>query len=167
MVLDGISLDRLSDRRSLLASFDRMRRSIDSSGTMEGMDSFSRQALGILTSSKLATALDIERENPRVRERYGKGIPGNVADGGPICAAHGAEGMSGLLSVHLGTLRALRRSLDSEIGQLGRLRLGAEALAEAQEILFRFYRFHVGFELKSEPFLAQTLQGSGLTAVAS
>ena len=83
MVLDGISLDRLSDRRSLLASFDRMRRSIDSSGTMEGMDSFSRQALGILTSSKLATALDIERENPGVRERYGKGIPGNVADGGP------------------------------------------------------------------------------------
>lgn len=91
----------------------------------------------------------------------------HVPDGGPICASHGAEGLSGLLPVHLGTLRALQKSLDSEIGQLGRLRLGADALAEAQEILFRFYRFHVGFELKSEPFLAQTLEGSGLTAVAS
>ena len=83
MVLDGVTLDRLSDRKGLLASFDRFRRSADSSGVMEGMDAFSRQAFGILTSSKLAKALDIQQENPRVRERYGKGIPGNVADGGP------------------------------------------------------------------------------------
>lgn len=83
MVLDGVTLERLSDRKGLLASFDRFRRSADSSGVMEGMDAFSRQAFGILTSSKLAKALDIQQENPRVRERYGKGIPGNVADGGP------------------------------------------------------------------------------------
>ncbi len=83
MVLDGVTLERLSDRKGLLASFDRFRRSADSSGVMEGMDAFSRQAFGLLTSSKLAKALDIQQENPRVRERYGKGIPGNVADGGP------------------------------------------------------------------------------------
>ena len=83
MVLDGVTLERLSDRKGLLASFDRFRRSADSSGVMDGMDAFSRQAFGILTSSKLAKALDIQQENPRVRERYGKGIPGNVADGGP------------------------------------------------------------------------------------
>lgn len=83
MVLDGVTLDRLADRKNLLASFDRFRRSADSSGLMDGMDAFSRQAFGILTSSKLARALDIQQENPRVRERYGKGIPGNVADGGP------------------------------------------------------------------------------------
>ena len=83
MVLDGVTLERLSDRKGLLASFDRFRRSADSGGVMEGMDAFSRQAFGILTSSKLAKALDIQQENPRVRERYGKGIPGNVADGGP------------------------------------------------------------------------------------
>ena len=83
MVLDGVTLERLSDRKGLLASFDRFRRSADSSGVMEGMDAFSRQAFGILTSSRLAKALDIQQENPRVRERYGKGIPGNVADGGP------------------------------------------------------------------------------------
>ena len=78
MVLDGVPLERLSDRKGLLASFDRFRRSADSSGVMEGMDAFSRQAFGILTSSKLAKALDIQQENPRVRERYGKGIPGKI-----------------------------------------------------------------------------------------
>jgi uncharacterized protein (DUF1501 family) len=50
---------------------------------MEGMDAFSQQAFGILTSSKLARALDINQENAKVRDRYGKGKAGNVADGGP------------------------------------------------------------------------------------
>ena len=83
MVLEGVSLERLSSRRSLLSSFDRFRRMSDSSGLMEGMDAFSQQAFGILTSSKLASALDINQESPKIRERYGKGKPGNVADGGP------------------------------------------------------------------------------------
>ena len=83
MVLDGVSLDRLSSRRSLLSSFDQFRRTADSSGVMEGMDAFSQQAFGILTSSKLARALDINQENAKVRDRYGKGKAGNVADGGP------------------------------------------------------------------------------------
>src|SRR5712671_4417621 len=36
MVLNGVTLDRLADRRLLLASFDRLRRDIDSSGMLEG-----------------------------------------------------------------------------------------------------------------------------------
>ncbi len=83
MVLNGVSLERLSDRRALLSSFDRFRRDADSSGAMKGMDAFSRQAFGILTSSRLAEAMDINQEHPRVRERYGKGLPKNVSDGGP------------------------------------------------------------------------------------
>ncbi len=39
MVLNGVSLDRLADRKALLAGFDRFRRDIDSSGLMEGLDS--------------------------------------------------------------------------------------------------------------------------------
>jgi hypothetical protein len=86
MVLDGISLDRLADRRGLLSSFDRMRRSVDSGGAMEGMDSFSRQAFGILTSSKLANALDLEQEDPALRDRYGRGpdAPAGYGDAGPL-----------------------------------------------------------------------------------
>ncbi|HIL79641.1 MAG TPA: DNA repair protein RecO [Myxococcales bacterium] len=88
----------------------------------------------------------------------------HVADGGIICEAHGTDGRAGIVTVHLGTLRALAKSLDSEIGQLGRLQLSTQAIEEAQEILFRFHRFHLGFELKSERFLEESLSGGRLTA---
>lgn len=83
MILNGITLDRLADRRGLLASFDRFRRDADASGSIAGLDSFTEQAFGVLTSSKLVEAMNLDGEDPRLRERYGKGIPGNVADGGP------------------------------------------------------------------------------------
>ena len=83
MVLNGVSLDRLNDRAGLLRSFDNFRRETDATGMMEGMDEFSQQAFGVLTSSRLADALNIDNEDTKVRERYGKGLPKNVADGGP------------------------------------------------------------------------------------
>jgi len=83
MVLQGVTLDRLSDRRALLTAFDRFRRDADASGMMEGMDRFTDQAFGVLTSSRLMQALDIGLEDVAVRERYGKGDPKNRDDGGP------------------------------------------------------------------------------------
>jgi len=83
MVLKGVTLDRLGDRQSLLASFDRFRRQTDSSGLMTGMDAFQQQAFGVLTSSKLAEALDVTREETRLRDRYGRGTPHKQADGAP------------------------------------------------------------------------------------
>lgn len=88
MTLNGVTLDRLSDRKALLAGFDRFRRDVDSSGLMEGLDSFNEQALGMLTSSKLLEALDIEREDTKIRQRYGKGDPKNRDDGGPKLMEH-------------------------------------------------------------------------------
>ena len=88
MVLNGVTLDRLADRKVLLNSFDQFRRDVDSSGLMEGLDSFNEQAFGMLTSSKLLEALDIEKENSKVRERYGKGDPKNRDDGGPKLMEH-------------------------------------------------------------------------------
>ena len=73
MVLNGVSLDRLADRKTLLNQFDRFRRDVDASGLMEGLDAFNQQAFGMLTSSKLVEALDYQREDKRVIERYGKG----------------------------------------------------------------------------------------------
>jgi len=83
MVLKGLTLDRLADRRSLLTSIDTFRREADSTGMMDGLDAFNQQAFGILTSSKLADALDLRKEDPKVVERYGKGDPRNRDDGGP------------------------------------------------------------------------------------
>jgi len=88
MVLNGVTLDRLSDRKQLLSSFDQFRRDIDSSGMMDGIDAFNQQAFGILTSSKLLEALDVEKENPKLRERYGKGDPKNRDDGAPKLMEH-------------------------------------------------------------------------------
>ena len=85
LVLNNISLDRLQDRRGLLASFDSLRRDIDASGMMGAMDAFQQQAMGVLTSSRLAEALNLEREDPAVRARYGGGTMACRDDGGPEC----------------------------------------------------------------------------------
>jgi Protein of unknown function (DUF1501) len=81
MVLQGITLDQLADRRTLLRGFDRLRRDVDATGTMRGMDTFSEQAFGLLTSSRLAEALDLSREDPRIVARYGTGDPRIFMDG--------------------------------------------------------------------------------------
>jgi hypothetical protein len=88
MKLEGITADRLRDRRALLAHFDRMRRDLDTSGAMEGYDVFQNQALDLLSSSRIAEALDLSREDPSVRERYGTGDPKNYGDGAPRNLEH-------------------------------------------------------------------------------
>jgi hypothetical protein len=88
MTLEGITSGRFGDRRLLLASLDQMRREIDASGMMAGLDAFQQQALGMLTSSRMVEALDLSREEPRVRERYGKGDPTNYGDGAPRNLEH-------------------------------------------------------------------------------
>ena len=83
LVLNDISIERLGDRKALLASFDSFRRETDASGLMEGLDAFTQQAFGVLTSSRLAEALDLDSEPLAIRDRYGRGTPANQADGGP------------------------------------------------------------------------------------
>lgn len=86
MVLNGVSLDRFADRQTLLSEFDRFRREADAAGLIGGLDAFQQQAFGILTSSKLAEALDLEREDPKLRDRYGRGSPepAGYGDAGPL-----------------------------------------------------------------------------------
>ena len=72
MILRGMSVKRLDDRKSLLNRFDNMRRNFDTSGAV---DAFTEQAFGLLTSSKMADALDLSKESQKVVERYGTGNP--------------------------------------------------------------------------------------------
>jgi len=89
MTLKGISLERLGDRRRLLASIDRLRRDADSSGVIAGMDSFGQRAFDVLTGSRLLDALDLSKEDPRIREAYGDGKPYKFQfDGAPTCNEH-------------------------------------------------------------------------------
>jgi uncharacterized protein (DUF1501 family) len=86
MVLNGANADQLGDRKKLLAGFDQFRRTVDATGTSAAMDQFTEQAYGILTSDKLAKALDLDREDHRVRDRYGRGSPepAGYGDAGPL-----------------------------------------------------------------------------------
>lgn len=69
--LNGTTLDRVADRRALLNSFDRFRREVDQGGPTDGIDEFHRQAFEVLTSPRLAEALDLSREDATTRGRYG------------------------------------------------------------------------------------------------
>lgn len=85
MKLNGITLDRLGDRRSLLAGVDRFRRQLDRGTVYEGSDAFTRQAFDVLSSSKLIEAMDLDREDKALRDRYGRGSssPAFGEDAGP------------------------------------------------------------------------------------
>jgi hypothetical protein len=89
MSLKSLPLERLSDRRRLLTSMDRLRRDADATGVLEGMDASSQRAFDVLTGSKLLAALDVSKEDPRTLEAYGDGKPYKFQyDGAPTCNDH-------------------------------------------------------------------------------
>ena len=83
MILNGITTDRLADRKRLLNSMDTFRRELDHSGSMDGLDAFQSRAFDILTSSRLLNALDLSKEDPKVLARYGKGTEKEQGDAAP------------------------------------------------------------------------------------
>ena len=83
-----ISRQRLDERSSLLKSFDKFRRSADDVREYAGLDAINQQALDILTSSRLAEALDVSKEPAETRQRYGKGDPKRYGDGAPRNLEH-------------------------------------------------------------------------------
>ncbi len=68
-LVEGLSNERFTDRKQLLAGFDRMRADFDRQ--VESVGKFHQQAFGILSSSKARQAFDLDAEPASVRERYG------------------------------------------------------------------------------------------------
>jgi hypothetical protein len=66
----GLTVGRLEERVNLLRDLDTLRRDVDNSGSMDALDKFEQLSLGILTSGKFAEALDLEKEDPKVLDRY-------------------------------------------------------------------------------------------------
>lgn len=69
----GVNEARLDERKDLLAGMDDLNREIDASGTMAGLDSFTQRAIEMVTSGTVRKALDLQKEDSKVRERY-KGV---------------------------------------------------------------------------------------------
>jgi len=65
------SLDDLTDRKSVLKSFDTMRRDLDRADALAGLNKFQSQALDILTSPRVRDAFDLSRESPKLLDTYG------------------------------------------------------------------------------------------------
>jgi hypothetical protein len=68
----NMSIDRLADRRNLVANFDRMRREADRSGVLEAIDRFDRQAFEMVTGESAREAFDLSKESDAVRDKYGR-----------------------------------------------------------------------------------------------
>jgi len=68
---EGITLERVGQRRQLQAGFDQIRRDVDVSGQLSAMDQYQHQAWDILTSPAARRAFDLDSEPARIREQYG------------------------------------------------------------------------------------------------
>src|SRR5262249_6061726 len=62
----GVSVAQMEDRKGLLSQFDQVRRDIDATGTMTGLDAFTTRAFDMVASGAVRKALDLNREDPRV-----------------------------------------------------------------------------------------------------
>jgi hypothetical protein len=69
---NGVTPARLDARRGLLSAFDNVRRDVDASGLMDGLDRFTQDAYAMVTSPDARAAFDIRKEDPRLRDRYGR-----------------------------------------------------------------------------------------------
>ncbi len=67
-----VDASRLSRRRELLKDLDRIRRDIDARGDMQGLDTFYRDGMEMVTNPKAQNAFDIHKEPAKLRETYGR-----------------------------------------------------------------------------------------------
>jgi hypothetical protein len=106
-----VALDRLSERRRLLKTFDTLDRDIDKSGLVKGLDSFELQAFELVLSRARET-FDVGREEPRTRDRYGPGLGEQLLLARRLCEAgvgfvtlhHGGWDMHGGIGPAMKTL---------------------------------------------------------------
>jgi hypothetical protein len=68
----GLTLQKLEDRRSLVQHFDTARRSIDGLAEVKAMDRFSEEAFEFVGGRAARQAFDISKEDPKWRDLYGR-----------------------------------------------------------------------------------------------
>jgi uncharacterized protein (DUF1501 family) len=68
----GLTLKSVESRRRLLKKFDTLRRDIDNSGLIEGLDTFKAQALEMVSGERVREAFNLSAEPDKLRDRYGR-----------------------------------------------------------------------------------------------
>jgi len=74
-----LTLERLSDRRSLMTSLDRFRQQAEQSEAYCSSDDSYREAFELVTGSRAREAFDLSREPESLKERYGRHAYGQSA----------------------------------------------------------------------------------------
>lgn len=72
----GLTGNRLDDRRTLLTAFDASRKQVDNQGVADAMDQFTRQAFELVTGPAARKAFNLASEDPRIRAKYGLNATG-------------------------------------------------------------------------------------------
>lgn len=83
MKLRFVEADQFGRRMGLLDQLEQLRRHADNHSFDDLSESY-RRACEVLTSSKLVDAMNVELEDPNVREMYGKGSSKHLGDGAPM-----------------------------------------------------------------------------------
>ncbi len=94
----GLSIPRLEDRRSLVQHFDSARRLLDNSADAQAMDRFEQEAFDFVSGSAARKAFDIGKEDPKMRDRYGRHNWGQST----LLARRLVEAGSTFVTVHFG-----------------------------------------------------------------
>ena len=82
----SMDVERFNSRKSLLEGFKSLGRDVESSIKA---DILTDEAFNVLTSSSLLDALDLSKEDPKIREMYGDGKPYKYQyDGAPTVNEH-------------------------------------------------------------------------------
>jgi membrane-anchored protein YejM (alkaline phosphatase superfamily) len=76
-LVEGLTLDRLNNRRGLLGQFDDQVRRIESQPIVGQFDRTQQRAFQLLTSAKARAAFDLSSEDPRRLDRYGRSLFGH------------------------------------------------------------------------------------------
>ncbi len=68
----NLSVDRLQNRRALQQLVDQQARLLDHSVEARGLEAYYERAVGMITSSRVRQAFDLESESPQLRDKYGR-----------------------------------------------------------------------------------------------
>jgi hypothetical protein len=78
MPLAGMTLDRISHRREILASVDSYRADLDRNPLINKLDAVNQRAFEITTSARTRHAFDLGQEPAALRDRYGRHLYGQT-----------------------------------------------------------------------------------------
>ena len=68
----GIEVPRLEGRKNLLTNIDGLKRQLYRSGQIDSIDRHQQNALSMILGEKAREAFDIDKEDPKLAETYGK-----------------------------------------------------------------------------------------------